>query len=269
MIDCHTHTKYSPDSKTEPEAQILSAIEKGLSYICITEHMDFTDGMKYSLPGETIFTYEITPEYFAEYGRLRENYADKIQIGIGVEAGWTKEDESHVKEELAKNDFDYIINSIHLVDGYDIYWPSFYKGKTKKQAYEAYLNAVMESLKAPYRFDCVGHLGYITRYSVFEDKTMKYADYADSIDQILKEIIKRDILLEVNTHNIAYGLDIPDLTIAKRYYELGGRLLTVGSDAHRPVLIAECYKEAAERAKAIGFKNFVYKCRGKITEVPI
>lgn len=265
MIDCHTHSKYSPDSKTLPEEHVKAAISKGVTHVCITEHMDFPTVMKAVLPNEKLFTYDITPSYPEDYALLKEKYGDKISISVGVEAGWTKEDEPRLKEEIDKYGFEYVVNSIHLVDGIDIYWPRYYENRTKKETYSDYLRAVLASLDAPFRYDCVGHLGYISRYSVYkDDRELRFEEFPEQIDMILKKIIENDTFLEINTRDVQNGLFIPDPSILKRYFSLGGELLTIGSDAHRPGAIASGYEAARDLALSIGFKYFTYKRNGRI-----
>jgi histidinol-phosphatase (PHP family) len=110
-------------------------------------------------------------------------------------------------------------------------------------------------------FDIVGHIGYIRRYAPDEDRTLKYSDYSDVLDSILKKVIENGKGIEVNTSGYYYknlGSPIPDFDIIKRYKELGGQILTIGSDSHEAQFIGHSFKKVLEGLKLIGFNYVTY-----------
>ena len=252
MFDTHTHCKHSHDSKEEPKDMIEQAISLGMDYIAFTDHFD---GELTLLP-EFDYVPQINLErHFEEIRALKEQYKDKIEIGVGVECGYMKEANDIYLSQLSKFDTDIIINSIHTIEYEDCYMPSYFAKRSKAQAYGAYLKAVRESLDCPYHYDSVGHIGYVIRKSTYADKALKYEDFADIIDDILLTLIAKGKALEINTQSKGTGLDfLPTVEILSRYKELGGELLTFGSDAHFCGRIGEKYSLVTDWLKANGFK---------------
>ena len=155
------------------------------------------------------------------------------------------------------NPFDFVIGSVHVIDGIDVSNPEYFKGKTKKQAYLKYFEEVLENLKIHDCYNVVGHLDYISRYAPYDDKSVYYNEYMEIIDEILKVLVKKDKGLDVNTSAYRYGENrcYPQFEILKRFNELGGKIITVGSDAHSPEYIADHFEDAYNMIKSAGFKS--------------
>ena len=228
FVDYHTHSDFSSDSTTPIEENIKQAIALSLNEIAITDHIDFD----YPDP-DFPFLFEYEP-YKKQIDFLREKYSDKIKIVLGVEIGL----QPHVYEEIgtfiSKNHFDFIIGSTHCVDKLDLYTSDFFNGKTKQDAFFRYFEDVLSNIKNFPNFNVYGHVDFINRYGNYPDKTMVYSDFKDITDEILKELISRGKGIELNTSGFRYGLGHthPQLDLLKRYKELGGEIITIGSDAH-------------------------------------
>lgn len=254
--DYHLHSSFSGDSDTPMENMVLEGISRGLSAMCFTEHLDMD--YPYQSPEEEGLFELNTDSYLYELIRLKEKYADKIRILFGVELGI----QPHLRRELAiyakSFDFDFIIASSHICNGKDPYWPSFYEGRTDKEAYLEYFSSIPECLKAFGNFDVYGHLDYVVRYGKTKDDNYDHEEYKDIIDQILKTLLKMEKGIEVNTGAAGYHLkDLnPCAGILKRYRELGGEIVTIGSDAHDPSAIARSFDRAADVLKACGFRYY-------------
>ena len=252
MFDTHTHCKHSHDSKEEPIQMIEHAISLGMDYIAFTDHFD---GELTFLPEFDYIPQIDLQKHFEEITSLKEQYKGRIEIGVGLECGYMKEANNLYLSRLNNFNTDIIINSIHTIEYEDCYMPSYFAKRTKPQAYGAYLNAVRESLDCPYLFDSVGHIGYVVRKSTYDDKALEYKDFADIIDDILTTIIAKCKALEINSQGKGTGLDfLPTKDILLRYKDLGGELLTFGSDAHFCGRIGEKYSIVADWIKANGFK---------------
>ena len=252
MFDTHTHCMHSHDSQQDPEELVKYAIEKGLEYIAVTDHYD---GELTLLPEFSYIPQIDLDNHFKVISFLKEKYRDKIEVGVGIECGFMREADGIYLENLKKYDTDIIINSVHTIEYEDCYEPSYFAKRTKRQAYYAYLKAVRDSLDVPYHYDSVGHIGYVIRKSTYDDISLDYKDYSDILDDILKTIISKGKALELNSHSEGTGLDFmasPEIT--KRYKELGGELLTFGSDAHRTNRLCANYDKVCEKVKALGFK---------------
>lgn len=254
MIDIHIHTRFSFDSEEAAENYIARACGEGISVIGFSEHYDY-DAF---LDGAGIALADI-PAYLEEMARLAAaNPA--MSILRGIEFGYCKAAESQYRVLSGAYPFDYVINSVHtLPDRGDCYYPRFFDGKTVRQSYLDYFNAVLQSVKASFDFQIVGHIGYVSRYCKGENAKIKYDDYREIFDEILKEIIRRDKCLEINTSSGGAGSDfLPDLDVVLAYLRLGGTKLSFASDAHR----AEDYRrkaQATERMlKAEGVDRLCY-----------
>ncbi len=249
--DYHMHTNYSSDGKSAPEEMIESAIGMGLEEIAITDHCDF-------LFKEQPFPYQIDyKEYKSNFLRLREKYSGKINIVFGIEIGVNAYSHDTVKTMVETHGFDFVIASSHDISGVDLYYPEFYAGKTKKQAYTEYFENVLLCVKNIDDYSVFGHIDYIARYGRYEDPSVEYEQFKDISDEILKETIRKGKGLEVNTSGFRYGLETfhPSLKLLKRYKQLGGEILTLGSDAHVPKQITSHFKEAEELIKSAGFTS--------------
>lgn len=251
MFDTHVHTKISTDSNMELEEAIKAAQSQNLSLI-ITEHMDL------KFPKEGLFCFDPN-EYFMEYSKYRGD-----NLLLGIEIGMKEDCVEESREVLDKHPFDYAIGSIHLVENMDIYYSEFYEGKSKRQAYGEYLKLMLKCVKDYNYIDSMGHIDYISRYSKFEDKEIYYHDFSDIIDEILKTLIQKDKCIELNTRRLDDEKAAKNLiNIYKRFRELGGKNITIGSDAHNTSALGSNFNAAKEIAELCNLKIVYFKERKK------
>jgi histidinol-phosphatase (PHP family) len=239
------------------------AVEMGLKGLVFTDHID------YNYPGfDDKFLINLD-QYFEFFKDLQNSWKDRLEVLIGIEMGYQPDVEQQIIQTISKYDFDFVINSVHIIDHIDPYTGAFFIGKTKNQTYERYLQEILRSVNAIDDFDIVGHIGYVTRYGSFEDKLLRYKDYSDLLDQILKAVIEKSKGIELNSSGLRVDLQapIPGYDILKRYFELGGKIVTIGSDAHNQDHVGHSFKEAIEQLKDIGFKYLAhYKSRQPVFE---
>ena len=253
--DYHIHTSFSGDSDAPMEEVIQKAVALGLTHICITEHYD--PDYVYA-PGEEGLFELNTDSYLYELLKLREKYKDQITVGFGVELGL----QTHLKRALAvytkSHDFDFIIGSSHLCNRRDPYYPSFFEGRSEEETHREYFQTILECAKSLPYFDVYGHLDYVVRYGPTKNEKYTYAKHADIFDQILTHLIENGKGIELNTNGLRTGLGQPNpcADIIRRYRELGGEIITIGSDAHTPVDIASHFDEACDLLKACGFRYY-------------
>ncbi len=157
---------------------------------------------------------------------------------------------------------------MHLAKGKDPYQKDYYDGLTKEEGYRQYFEAILDGVTLFDDFDTLGHMDYVIRYWRKDGhKIYSYSEYTDVLDAILKTLIKKDKALEVNTMGYNHKLDGPNPSyeVLTRYKELGGELLTIGSDAHLAENIGYRFQDTEARLKAIGFTSYtVYKNRKPI-----
>ncbi len=256
LADTHVHSTYSGDAKASMDEMIQKAISLGMKQICFTDHNDFDYPYRErDIPDMFLLNVDA---YLFDLLRAREKYQDQIKILFGVELGLAPE----VKRKnliLAKSyDFDYIIGSSHLCHGLDPYYPEFYEGREEKAAYREYFESILENVKGYQHYDVYGHLDYVVRYGPTQNANYKYEDHADVIDEILRILIENEKGLEVNTGGYKRGIGTtnPCYDIVKRYKQLGGEIITIGSDAHTTDDLQNHFEDAAQMLKEIGFKYY-------------
>lgn len=250
--DHHVHCSFSPDSQTPPEAQIQRAIELGMPAICFTDHMD------YDYPEEANISFDLKPEiYLPAMSRLKEQYADRIDVRAGVEIGLDLACPDKIISYIQSADWDFVIGSIHLAGGRkDPYLPSYFEGRSSAEAYRAYFEDTLKCLQAfPPIYDIFGHLDYVFRCGD-RSITNAWKEWPDLIDEILRQIIDQGLGLDVNTGGMKNGLPMqhPHDDVLRRYRELGGELITMGSDAHKTIHLGDHFPEVGEKLKAMGFQ---------------
>lgn len=249
QADFHMHTKFSTDACCSPEEMIRGAIEKGLNTICITDHMD----KDYNEEG-TQFVF--CPEkYFSVLKELQEKYRSQIDVRIGVEMGLQPHLKTFINDYVNKYSFDFVIGSVHLIDGKDPHQENEMKASA---LYEKGFEEILECVNKNMNFDVLGHMDYVVRYGKEKEKSYFYKKYADLIDEILRFLIVQGKGIELNTAGFKYGLTFahPHPNILKRYKELGGEIITIGSDAHKPEHIAYDFDRGKEILKCYGFKYY-------------
>ena len=265
ITDVHTHSSFSADGKTPLCDMVARAEALGVGYFGVSEHFDYdylADGVL--CEGKQVPMTDAAA-YFAAARALQRGHADKLRLLAGAEFGYTPNEKAHTMYEALIRTYapDFVVNSVHTVDGADVWFGEYFTGKTKRQAYRGYLLRVLESLSAPYAYDIVGHIGYVARNAPYEDRAMRYTDYADLLDEILRGVIARDKILEVNSSARGAGDFIPATDVLQRYFALGGRLVSFASDAHGADRICAGRETVVSALRAIGFTHIAVPDCGK------
>ncbi len=248
--DYHVHSHFSGDCETDVRDILEFGIKNHVDTICLTDHYD------YDYPYDDVCFELDIDNYFPTLERLQETYKDRINLLIGIEVGVQPHIIDFLHKKLCQYPFDFIIASTHLIDKMDPYYKDFFTGKTQYEAYYRYFETILETVKTYKEYDVFGHLDYIIRYGNFENKSLSSFDYNDIIDEILKTIIDTSHGIEINTSGLRYGLNQahPNEKILKRYRELGGEIITIGSDAHNAKDLCSYYDYAVDMLKNCGFK---------------
>lgn len=262
QADMHMHTWFSTDSEACPRDMADEAVRKGVKTICFTDHFD-KDDLEWGEEG--IFDVDA---YFVEMQKLQEEYAGKLNIRIGIELGLRTYLKDYYEELTKKYPFDFVIGSVHNVpykkdaEGNILYTDpaaeKLFTDRTDKEAYRLMMETTLENVRTSDCFQTLGHLDYVVRYGKSREKEYSYTDYADIIDEILKLLIEKEKGLEVNSAGLKYGLPFahPHPDVLKHYRELGGEIITIGADAHKPEHIAYDFAKAEEILKSCGFKYY-------------
>lgn len=239
LFDSHSHTEFSADSEMKATDAIAAAKKAGVGLV-FTEHLDL------DYPGDLDFTFN-PDAYWNAYEPYRSD-----TLRLGVEIGMQASTCLRSKEFSQLVPFDEVIGAQHMVHGKDIYYKSAYEGFDKKSFYHDYFQAMADNVKSHDFIDVLAHIDYIARYAPYENPEIEYNVFHDEIDEVLKAIIERDVVLELNTRRLGEKQALEELRpVFTRYKELGGCYITIGSDAHTPDAIAMHFDTAWDFAQAL------------------
>lgn len=281
--DYHVHSDFSSDCESTMESMVTRALDLGLQRLCFTDHMDYD----YPATADNYtFLFEMKP-YLEAFHQLRDKYQNRIQLLHGIELGLQPHLGSKIQELTSSYPFDFILGSSHVVGGYDPYYRGYWEEHSQEQGIKKYFESILENCKSISNYHVYGHLDYIVRYTPdmvnfknahkerFTNKELldsplpfdsySFDLYEDIIEEILKCIISNGKGIELNTAGLKYGLGHPHprKELLLLYKDLGGEILTIGSDAHRPEHIAYGFAYGAELLKSLGFKYYTVFEEGK------
>ena len=245
MMDCHVHTSFSPDSVEPMKNMINKAISLNMERLTFTDHLEFGEGVQLDLDG-----------CVKEIEANKKRYEDKIEILKGVEVGYKSRMQHEIERTLDKYDFDFILCSTHELPGIEDVRGIVSKEEEQKIFYNRYFENMLKAVTEFSNYDIYGHIDYVIRYGGYDSKLFSYKNHSDVIDKILIKIIESGKGIEVNTSGMRYGLGSmhPNEDIVRRYRELGGEIITVGSDAHKAADLAADFDQAYEMLDRIGFE---------------
>ncbi len=252
MYDYHTHTAFSSDCDVSMDEMIHGAIRAGIKELAITDHHD---------PGyeDPEFPFQLDHDaYFKAVTDAEIRYKDQISIIKGMEIGIMDGRFDECNAAVDRHPYDFIIGSFHCLGKDDLYRYDFssVNGPEKLEEFYLYVNKCLKEYK---NYDIAGHLTIIDRYI---GRIYDYKPYMDIIEDTLKTIIYDGKGIEINTSSFKYGTGIwlPRAEVLDLYRQLGGEILTFGSDSHTPEYFQYHFDEAHELARSLGFK---YQCTFK------
>ncbi|MFZ5351379.1 MAG: histidinol-phosphatase HisJ family protein [Bacillota bacterium] len=250
MYDFHVHSCFSNDCSQTLEQISEKAYQIGLEGICLTDHVD--------IDYESAITFEIDyKEYAKAIEKLRQKYAGKLSIFMGLELGL----QPHVLEKcnayLADKPFDFIIGSIHAVKRKELFHSHFLEGITEHQGILDYFEELLFCVRHYSDYDILGHMDVFRRYLKSGEHVFNFNMYREYIEEVLKTLISNGKGIEINTSG-TYGLSTfhPLPEIIMLYKELGGEIITLGSDSHYPQVLGDSFDKAKELLLRTGFKQY-------------
>lgn len=262
FCDYHTHTVFSSDSMYPMEDCVKDAISIGIDEICFTDHVDYGikddwEDLRNNKATKKYFNVDYD-KYFSDLDFLREKYKNQITIKNGLEFGIQKYNIEKYNKLFEKYPLDFVILSIHQIDDKEFWDHGYQDGKTEKEYYENYFNEIYYIVQNYTNYCVLGHLDVMKRYDE-KDGYNPFVENKDIITKILKRVIADGKGIELNTSSIKYKLDdlMPSRDILKLYLELGGEILTIGSDSHcKKDLTNSHIEELKQELKDIGFTKF-------------
>lgn len=248
MKDMHVHSSLSTEGISTLEEYSKKAIDIGIDEISLTEHYEIYDGIDTDKKSIALNLYKI--------GYISSKRKATIPVNFGLELGLQSDLKERISRDVSRLHLDYVIGSSHIVDKKDIHDNSFFEGITRKEAYLKYFKEVLENVKTfDKEYDVYGHLDHIIRLGDLKEKRLKCDEYEEVINAILEELVKKDKGLEINTSGLRHGCSFPhpNPVILRRYKELGGKIITIGSDAKRVDDLGKGLDVACDLAESVGF----------------
>ena len=251
MFDYHHHSESSVDSETPMCEICAAALDRGVDQIAFTEHVDF-------IPEERNTGYFDYDSYMRHVEHCRREFAGRIEILAAVEIDYCPDFEDEIERWLRGRELDFVIGSVHYIRGKgNISEPrsvEYFAGRPVEEAYAEYFDLVARSA-ASGLWDALGHLDLVKRYGVEQYGPFDPALFAPVVDGILSDVIRHGMALEVNTSGLRQVPEetYPGPAILKRYRELGGERVTIGSDSHDAVRTGSGIHEGLRLLREAGF----------------
>ena len=260
FFDSHVHSQYSDDSEQTFAEIYRAAVEKGLCGLTVTDHANLSIIEEDS-------TFECIAASAKEAKNTNKRFGNEVQVFCGVEVSEHFDDPDNTQKILNLADYDAVIGSVHRLEFGR--WKDFYSKISFDESfpleelygymdkYFKYLLRVAEQAD----YDILAHLTCPLRYINGKyHRGLRLEPYREVIDEILHCLLQRNKALEVNTSGIRgiYDNLMPDLWIIQRYFDMGGRLITLGSDAHTPDRVGNAFEETATMLSQIGFPGYYH-----------
>ncbi|MCR4863071.1 MAG: histidinol-phosphatase HisJ family protein [Ruminococcus sp.] len=270
LIDCHTHTQFSVDSEADINECVRRAAELGLAAYAITDHCEcnawYPEEHYSAKEKEVLDTFDYANDFEASVSAvtaLKEKYAGKLNLICGTELGQILHDKEVAEKVNADKRLDFIIGSNHQIFGEKDFYFLDYEKMSMDDIYallEQYFKEVTEMCRTGL-FDVLGHITYCLRY--MKQRSGIEADisrFDDIIAESFRTLAQNGKGIEINTSGLrqGFGATFPDLKYTKMFRELGGEILSVGSDSHTVEDIGADVQAGAEIAKAAGFTHLTY-----------
>lgn len=255
ICDLHTHTKFSFDGAPDatPDALCRRALEAGVSHLAITDHCDINGEV------EGIYTPYAADDAWEAMAAAKEKYKGRLHLSLGIELGNAHQYPAEAAAVLAKHPYEFVIGSLHNLTSVPDFCMLRYEMMTDAHIHSLFDRMLTETLEM-LSFDglhTLGHLTYIHRYVTLAKKPFDFKPHYDKITTIYRKLIERDVALELNVSTLWKGLGIamPTLELLKLYKDTGGRLITVGSDAHSPEQVGKCIRKGYALLQTAGFSE--------------
>ena len=266
-LDAHLHTDLSPDSAVPVDAYAVQAVERGIPEIAITDHVDFA-------PGTPAYRYATFEQRERTVRDAAERWSERgVAIRFGVEITWDSRWADDIRDHLRRRAYDFTIGSVHVYRG-SPYDPSNVAGWVAGRSLADIVQPYFAEVEAAARsglFDAIGHIDVVKRYLAPHVTAADLGGAPELYEPVLRAVVDGGVALEINTSGLRQeAVEIyPSPSIVARFRELGGRRITIGSDAHRPDTFAWALDEGYRAAIAAGFEELAFRRGADPAAVPI
>ena len=262
LADYHVHTEFSDDSAYPMERVAADALALNLDELCFTDHVDYGVKDDWDSGAEVVYrdgqrlANVDYPRFMDEVQRVRELYRNEIVLKTGMEFGVQRHTEDEFRRLFNRYSFDFILLSIHQVEDKEFWTQDFQNGRTQKEYNERYYQELYDVVRTFKEYSVIAHLDLIKRY----DKAGVYPfqEVKPMIEETLRIAIADGKGIELNTSAARYGLKdtMPSHDILRLYRELGGEIITLGSDSHAPDHLGRYLRVGQLLLASLGYKYF-------------
>lgn len=263
--DSHNHTcHFSPDAEMSISDLFTYAVKAKLPRIAITEHYD--DDYPHDLDDGKPQKFDLN-QFNESFQIWKKLCPETLDLTMGIELGYQEHLVNRIDNIASTLPFDSIILSNHLFEGKDVYfYPECYKKYDKATLHKLYVEQLAKMAEEVNNYNIIGHYDYINRYCKKRNLTVKYEDCPKEFDRLFEALISKERSLEINTRSIHKNIQkknasfMPDKNILLRYKQMGGKMLTLGSDSHTTNTLGIHFEETGEYLKSLGFEcNYYFK----------
>lgn len=254
LVDYHVHSRFSDDAREGMEAICQAAVERGLSEIAITDHLDIRASEPYSARLDWVGWEEAI-------ATVREQFAGRLLIRRGVELGQPQLSPADGALFAEQETLDFTIGSIHLLEGeYEMALEDFSQFTPQQgyALYQRYLDSLLVLAEGPWPFDVMGHLTYPLRYMEGELPPLSLERYREDFIRLFELLIGKGRGIELNVSGLRQkiGQSFPPLELLTLYRQQGGEIITLGSDAHVAQHVGSHIPQGIELLRQAGFTAF-------------
>ncbi|WP_226666316.1 histidinol-phosphatase HisJ family protein [Metabacillus litoralis] len=248
LMDYHHHTNHSFDSKAIMEDVCIKAIDKQIKEICFTEHFSVN-------PLAPTYGHMNFEKYLKDINDCKEKFQDYLTIRAGIELCEPHLLMDKYNKTLKPLNLDFILGSIHNINNQKL---RLVLKEHHQNAYQLYFEELYKMVSVA-DIDVIAHLDLMKRYAYKEYGNYQLDEHQEIIVHILQKAIERNIGIEINTSGLSWEFNtpLPSIDIIKLYKDLGGEILTIGSDSHKADSVGANLRTAYEMAKECGF-NYIY-----------
>ncbi|MGN1412205.1 MAG: histidinol-phosphatase HisJ family protein [Oscillospiraceae bacterium] len=264
MIDCHTHTNNSPDAESSPLEMVQQGIKIGLDVMAITDHCEVNmwypkEHYKHVLDYDDYNYMSSFKKSLADNNKLKNDFRTQITLLSGIELGQANMDFNLAEEIISEDSLDFVIGSVHQIDGFPDFFIINYDKVNIEPLLKAYFLNVLKLCKWG-KFDILGHLTYPMRYIFERGIEVDMSKFNVIIEEIFKTVIDNGLGIEVNSSGLRQkcGIPFPTVEYVKMYRDLGGTVISVGSDAHSTDQLGKNIPECIDMIKSCGFEYLTY-----------
>lgn len=256
LFDSHTHSENSLDGAHSVVFMVEKAVEKGVQGIAITDHCECEELEQRSCAARLRMT-------AMDVARAREAFGRRIIITSGIELGQPQHDYAGAQRMLEMQGYDFVLLALHRLRGRDDFYDMDFSGMSESDLHAMMLQYFAELLEIVRwgNFDSLAHLSFPLRYPLLRNNIrIDLTRYAEPVDEVLRALAESGKALELNTSGLRQGMrdTLPPAWVVHRFRELGGEMVTIGSDAHTAGEIGAGIRDGMHLLLENGFEQFAF-----------